>query len=86
MNAKELVSEVDNGEVSDFDASLQKLMSDSFNKGVDFITRALIDTFRGMAFRDNLVPRVYTATDVVKALKVIHADVKRERGEVIKEP
>lgn len=67
--------------VKDFDANMHKLARESFDQGVDFITKALIDTFRGMAFRDGAMPRVYTAVDVVKALKAIHFDVKRGRGQ-----
>ncbi len=63
------------GNPIDFDKEIQKMASDSFNKGVGIICDSLIDTFKGIAIRDPAIPQEFTALQVINIMKGVRAQV-----------
>lgn len=63
------------GKPIDFDKAIQKVIVESFNKGVVTISDAIIHSFLSVALRDGAVPRTFDAPQVVHIIKQVRAQI-----------
>lgn len=70
---------------TDFDKEIQKMIADSFNKGVVAISDAIIHSFLSVSLRDGAVPRTFDAPQVVHIIKSVRSQLTMVVPEAEKE-